>query len=630
MAVPDSILDKIPHLPESPGVYLWRDRDGTVLYVGKAKKLRSRVRSYVTTDHTESVKTRALMLSAAGLETIVVPSEAHALILEANLIKEYHPKYNIALRDDKSYPYIKVTIAEPFPRVWVTRHLVDDGSRYFGPYTDVGAMRRALNVVKRIFTVRSCNYDMPKQMPERPCLDYFIKRCKAPCILAQTQGEYRAMIDEVLVFLDGNVREVVRRVRERMDLAAESLDFERAAELRDALRHLEQMEEPAVVMAIDGGDRDVVGYARDGDDGVIALMRIRGGRLLAREHQFVENLVEETDADVLQAYLVGKYLPLDDRSGEVLVPFDPAERELVETSLERTKIHAPQRGPRRELVDLATQNARHLLEELRLTSDEAEERAGDPVYELQRQLALQKVPRAFVCFDISHAQGTDTVASCVWFQNGRPYRAEYRKFKVKTVEGVDDFASMNEVVSRYFTRRLSEERSLPDLVVIDGGKGQLSAAHAALEAVGLGAMPIISLAKREEEIFVLGRSESLRLPRRSPALRMLQQARDEAHRFAITFQRKRRSMRTITSQLLRIPGVGESKRRQLLAAFGSLQGVREATPEAIAALPGFGQKTAERILEILRSAAPDAAPAPPAVVDPVADSIVASTPTDLS
>ena len=626
MAVPDSVLDKIPHLPESPGVYLWRDRDGTVLYVGKAKRLRSRVRSYVTNDHLESVKTRALMQSVGGLETIVVPSEAHALILEANLIKEYHPKYNIALRDDKSYPYIKVTIAEPFPRVWVTRHLVDDGSRYFGPYTDVGAMRRALNVVKRIFTVRSCNYDMPRQMPERPCLDYFIKRCKAPCILAQTQGEYRAMIDEVLVFLDGNVREVVRRVRERMALAAESLDFERAAELRDALRHLEQMEEPAVVMTIEGGDRDVVGYARDGDDGVIALMRIRGGRLLAREHQFVKNLVEETDADVLQAYLVGKYLPLEDRSGEVLVPFDPAERELVETSLERTKIYAPQRGPRRELVDLATQNARHLLEELRLTSDEADERAGDPVYELQRQLALQKVPRAFVCFDISHAQGTDTVASCVWFQNGRPYRAEYRKFKVKTVEGVDDFASMNEVVSRYFTRRLNEERSLPDLVVIDGGKGQLSAAHAALDAVGLGAMPIISLAKREEEIFVLGRSESLRLPRRSPALRMLQQARDEAHRFAITFQRKRRSMRTITSELMRIPGVGESKRRQLLAAFGSLQGVRDATPEAIAALPGFGQKTAERILEKLRSTAPDAPPASPTVVDAVA----ATTPTDLS
>jgi excinuclease ABC subunit C len=606
MAVPESVLEKIPHLPESAGVYLWRDRDGTVLYVGKAKRLRSRVRSYVTGDHEESVKTRALMQQIGGLDTIVVPSEAHALILEANLIKEYKPKYNIALRDDKSYPYIKVTVAEPFPRVWVTRHLVDDGSRYFGPYTDVGAMRRMLNVVKRIFTVRSCNFDMPRQMPERPCLDYYIKRCKAPCILAQTQAEYRAMIDEVLVFLDGRTQEVARRVRQRMELAAESLEFERAAELRDALAHLEQMEEPTVVLSIDGGDRDVLGFARDGDDAVAALMRIRGGKLLAREHQFLENLEEEADPAILQAYLARSYLPLEDRASELLVPFEPEDRELVEASLERTKIHVPQRGPRSELVDLATQNARHLLEELRLTGDETEERAGDPIYELQRQLGLQKVPRSLVCFDISHAQGTDTVASCVWFQNGRPYRAEYRKFKVKTVEGVDDFASMHEVVSRYFARRREEEKPLPDLVLIDGGKGQLNAAHAALDAIGLGAMPIISLAKREEEIFVLGRPESLRLPRRSPALRVLQQARDEAHRFAITFQRKRRSMRTMTSELLRIPGVGEAKRRQLLEAFGSLQGVRDAAPEAIAALPGFGQKTAERVLDSLRKSSPTA------------------------
>ena len=551
------------------------------------------------------------MLAAANLETIVVPTEAEALILEANLIKEYHPKYNIALRDDKSYPYIKVTVSEPFPRVWVTRHLTDDGSRYFGPYTDVGAMRRALNVVKRLFTVRSCNFDMPKQMPERPCLDYYIKRCKAPCILAQTQGEYRAMIDEVLVFLDGRTDEVARRVRERMELAVESLDFERAAELRDALRHLEQMSEPTAIMTIEGGDRDVVGYARDGDDAAIALMRIRGGKLLAREHQFLENVEEETDAAVLEAYLVGSYLPLEDRAAELLVPFDPEERDLVESSLQRSRIHTPQRGPRRELVDLATQNARHLLEELRLTGEEAEERAGDPIYELQRQLGLQKVPRALVCFDISHAQGTDTVASCVWFQNGRPYRSEYRKFKVKTVEGIDDFASMNEVVTRYFTRRTEEGKSLPDLVVIDGGKGQLNAAHAALSALGLAAMPMISLAKREEEIYMIGRSEPLRLSRRSPALRVLQQARDEAHRFAITFQRKRRTMRTVTSELLKVPGIGDAKRRALLEAFGSLQGVREASIEAIAALPGFGRKTADRVVAALR----DSSPLAPATAD---------------
>src|SRR5258708_1272759 len=602
MGVPDAILDKIPHLPESPGVYLWKDADGAVLYVGKAKRLRSRVRNYVATDHMESVKTQHLMLQVRGLDTIVVPSEAHALILEANLIKEYKPRFNIALRDDKSYPYIKVTVQEPFPRVWVTRRLQNDGARYFGPYTDVGAMRRSLEVVKRLFTVRSCNYDMPAQMPERPCLDYHIGRCKGPCILAQSQTEYAAMIDEVVDSLWGTPEEVVRKVKERMALAAESLDFERAAQLRDVLTHLEQMEEPTVVLEVEGGDRDVIGYARDGDDAVIALLRIRGGKLLARDHQFVENVVDESDADVLETYLAGAYRILEERAQELLLPFDVVDRAVVEESLEHTRLLVPQPGPRRDLVELAQQNARHLLEEARLTGeDPTEERAGDPVYELQRQLGLQKVPRAFVCFDISHAQGTDTVASCVWFQNGRPYRAEYRKFKVKSVEGIDDFASMNEVVGRYFQRRLNDHRPLPDLVLIDGGKGQLNAAADALKALGLEAMPLASLAKREEEIFLLGRSESLRLPRRSPALRMLQQARDEAHRFAITFQRKRRTVRTITSELLRIPGVGDNRRRALLSAFGSVQAIREATPEQIAAVPGFSLQSAQRILDALRA-----------------------------
>lgn len=603
-AVADAILEKIPHLPESPGVYLWRDADGTVLYVGKAKRLRSRVRSYVNSDPLASVKTRALMLQAANLDTIVVPSEAHALILEANLIKEYRPKYNIALRDDKSYPYIKVTVTETFPRVYVTRQLVNDGSRYFGPYTDVGAMRRALNVVKRIFTVRSCAYDLPRGAPERPCLDYHIGRCKAPCVLLQSELEYRAMIDEVLLFLDGRADEVMRRVKERIQLAAESLDFERAGELRDILQHLERLEEPTVVMEVEGGDRDVLGYARDGADACVTWLRIRAGKLLARDHQFFENIDEETDAEVLEAFLAGPYRIASERVRELLVPLELPERELVEESLEDARIHLPQRGPRRELVDLATQNARHLLEEARLTGEETEQRAGDPVYELQRQLGLQRVPRALVCFDISHAQGKDTVASGIWFQNGRPYRAEYRKFKVREVEGIDDFASMNEVVMRYFRRRIEEGKTLPDLVVVDGGKGQLNAAHTALETLGLSTLPLISLAKREEEIFMVGRSESLRLPRRSPALRVLQQARDEAHRFAVTFQRKRRTMRTVTSELLRIPGIGERKRRQLLEAFGSLEGVRTAAPDAIAALPGFSLKSAGKIQAALNQAPP--------------------------
>src|SRR4051812_23593206 len=597
---PEALLERISHLPESPGVYLWRDASGEVLYVGKAKRLRSRVRSYVGQDHQESLKTRALMQQVEAVETIVVPTEEAALILEANLIKEHHPKYNIALRDDKAYPYIKVTVQEPFPRVYVTRHLVSDGARYFGPYTDVAAMRRALNVVKRIFTVRSCNYDMPRVMPERPCLDYHIGRCKAPCILAQSQAEYGAMIDEVILFLDGRTDEVMRRVTDRMTLAVDSLDFERAAEFRDVLRKLERMEEPTVVVEVEGGDRDVVGYARDGDEANVALLRIRDGKLLARDQQFIENLAEETDATVLTTYLVGPYRVGPERARELLLPFAPEDEAAVVAALENVKLHVPQRGPRREVVELATQNARHLLEDAKLAGDDApEERAADPVYELQRQLGLQRVPRSLVCFDISHAQGTDTVASCVWFQNGRPLRAEYRKFKVKTVEGVDDFASMREVVARYFRRRMDESKPLPDLVVIDGGKGQLSFAQSALQELGLTSMSVISLAKRDEEVFLPDRKDSVMLNRRSPALRLLKQARDEAHRFAITFQRARRSARTITSELLKIPGIGDARRRELLHAFGSLQGVRDATIEQIAELPGFSIKTAQKVRDAL-------------------------------
>ena len=605
IALPEAVAAKLPHLPESPGVYLWKDAGGTVLYVGKAKRLRSRARSYFASDHPTSVKTRHLVRQIVDMETIVVPSEAHALVLEANLIKEYKPKFNIALRDDKSYPYIKVTVQEPYPRVYVTRRLQSDGARYFGPYTDVGAMRRALNVVKRLFTVRSCNYDMPREMPERACLDFAIGRCKAPCIGNQTQPDYRAMIAEVVFFLEGRAGEVIRLVKERMALAAQNLDFERAAELRDVLAKLEQIEEPTVVFEVEGGDRDVIGYARDGDDACVAVMRVRGGKLLAREHRFMENIEGDADETVLAAFLARSYVSAEDRAPELLVPFDFEDRELLQESLGGTQVLVPQRGAKRELVELAQQNARHLLEEYKLASLESDERAGGPVYELQRELGLRVVPRSLVCFDISHAQGTDTVASMVWFENGRPRRSEYRKFKVQTVQGIDDFASMREVVGRYFRRRLDEGKPLPDLVVIDGGKGQLNAAWEALRELGLGEHPLVSLAKREEEIFVVGRAESLRLSRRSAALRLLQQARDEAHRFAVTFQRHRRSVRTVTSELLTIPGVGPVKRRQLLQAFGSVQGVREAGEEGIAKLPGFTRTSARKVLDGLARVAPD-------------------------
>ena len=602
--VPDKVAAKLPHLPDGPGVYLWKSGNGQILYVGKAKSLRSRVRSYFGADHEESPKTRHLVGKIADVETIVVPSEAHALILEANLIKEYRPRFNIALRDDKSYPYIKVTVQEAFPRVYITRQLQNDGARYFGPYSDVGAMRRALNVVKRIFTVRSCNYDMPREMPERPCLDYFIHRCKAPCILAQSQLEYRAMIEEVVLFLGGRPDEVMRRVKERMESASSTLDFERAAELRDALQHLDQMEEPTVVLEVEGGDRDVIGFARDGDDACVVLLRVRGGKLLSREHRFLVNVEGEEDPAILSAYLAGSYVALRERAKQLLVPFDFDDRDLLEESLKDTKILIPQRGSRRELVDLGQQNARHLLEELRAASIDGATTAGDPVYELGRELGLQRLPRTMVCFDISTTQGTDTVGAGVWFENGRPKRAEYRKFRVKTVEGTDDFASMREVVTRYFLRRKADEKPLPDLIVIDGGKGQLSAAHEALEPLALGDRPLISLAKREEEVFVWGREAPIRMSRRSTALRLLQQIRDEAHRFAVTYNRKRRTMRTVTSELLKVPGIGPVKRRRLLQEFGSIQGVREAGEEAIAKVPGFNAKQAKQLLESLAASSP--------------------------
>ena len=598
------------NLPDTPGVYLWKGGDGTVLYVGKAKSLKSRVRSYVTGEDLSS-KTRALMDQAVGLETIVVPDESSALMLESNLIKEHRPRFNVILRDDKSYPYVKVTVQEAYPRVFVTRRLLDDGSRYFGPYTDVGAMRRALNVVKRIFTVRSCRYDMPREMPERACLDFYIKRCKGPCVGAQSAKEYREMIDEVVSFLAGRTDEVVRRLRARMDSAAERMDYEHAAEMRDAIRRLEEIEEPSVMVDIGGGDRDVIGYARDGDDACVAILVIRDGKLLAREHRLLEHVEDASDGDVLRTYMVSAYLPREDRPTDVYVPFEFADQALLEVVAAGTKVRVPHRGQRRELLDVAEQNARHLLEEFKLEGLEADERAADPVYDLGRELGLQKIPRSMVCFDNSTSQGKDNVGAVVWFENGRPRRGEYRTMRIKTLaseQAPDDFASMREVVFRYFRRRMDERKPLPDLVVVDGGKGQLGAAVDGLAELQLGDLPVASLAKREEEVFLKGRGEPLRLARRSPALRLLQRLRDEAHRSAVTYNRTRRRLRTITSELLKIPGVGPNRRRALLSVFGSLQGVREATAESIAAVPGFSPKSAERILAALRASDP-AAPA---------------------
>ncbi|MDA1081344.1 MAG: excinuclease ABC subunit UvrC [Gemmatimonadetes bacterium] len=611
--ISEQVANATLNLPDTPGVYLWKAADGTVIYVGKAKRLRARVRSYVTGDDLSQPKTRALMDIATAIETIVVPDEQSALMLESNLIKEHRPRFNILLRDDKSYPLVKVTVQEPYPRVFVTRRLIDDGARYFGPYTDVGAMWRALNVVKRIFTVRSCRYDMPTDMPERACLDFYIKRCKGPCVGAQSARDYREMIDEVVAFLAGRTDDVMRRIRERMAQASERMDYERAAELRDAVGHLAQIEEPSAMVDVGGGDRDVIGYARDGDDACVAILVVRDGKLLAREHRLLEHVEDASDAAVLGAFMASGFLAREDRASEIFVPFEFSDQALLQQVAPRGVIRVPQRGQKRELLDVADQNARHLLEEFKLEGMEADERAADPVYALGRELGLQKIPRSIVCFDNSTSQGKDNVGAMIWFENGRPRRAEYRTMRIRSLTedgGPDDFTSMREVVSRYFRRRLDEAKTLPDLVIVDGGKGQLSAASDALDALELAHLPVIALAKREEEVFMRGRTEPLRLARRSAALRLLQRARDEAHRAAVTYNRKRRTIRTVTSELLRIPGVGPSRRRALLGVFGSLQGVREASPDAIAAVPGFSRKTADKILQTLRSSDPVASGTP--------------------
>ncbi|HSD30872.1 MAG TPA: excinuclease ABC subunit UvrC [Gemmatimonadales bacterium] len=597
MDIPALIARKLAALPDRPGVYLWSNAAGEVLYVGKAKSLRSRVPAYFAPDHQDTPERAALAAQIADLETIIVPDEAQALLLENNLIKEHQPRFNIRLRDDKSYPRIAVTVGEPFPRVLVVRRVQLEGARYFGPYTDVRTLRQTLGIIRRLFTVRSCQYDLPRDAPNRPCLDYHIERCRAPCVGYQSEAEYRRMIDDVLLFLEGKTLEVRTQLRERMRQAAAEQDFERAAQLRDALQWLEQVERPQTVEQVGGEDADAIGLARDGDDACGVFLRIRGGRLIAREHRFLERAGAEPEAGVLAAFLVRFYLPLEARARRVLLPFVPDDLDGIRALAPGVEWLVPQRGTNAKLVELADQNARHLLESLLLESFDVEERAADPVYALGRDLGLASVPRAFVCIDISTNQGRDTVGSLVWFEAGRPKKAEYRRYRIRGAQQ-DDFAAVQEVVTRFLRRRLEEEKPLPDLVVVDGGRGQLSAAVAAAAEVGV-ATPLASLAKREEEVYLPGRAEPLRLSRRSPALKLLQRARDEAHRFAVSYSRTRRAKRTITSELLAIPGVGPGRRRVLLERFGSVAGVRTATRDEIASLPGFSQRLADRILDRL-------------------------------
>ena len=604
------LKDQLKSLPTRPGVYLYKDAAGAVVYVGKAGSLRPRVRSYFSAA-AQSPKTREMMRHVASLDTIVVATEAEALILESNLIKEYKPRFNIQLRDDKRYPYIKVTIKEPFPRVFVTRKLHDDGSIYFGPYTSVGVMREALEVIKRLHTVRSCSYDLPREAPSRPCLDYHIGRCLAPCVGLQDQSSYGEMIGEILRILEGDTEGVRKRVEGLMQEASDALEFERAARLRDVLSGLDALARQQRVERLRGGDFDVVGLARDGDLAVTVVLRIRSGVLLGRDTQRFTKIAEESDASLITTFASRYYLSGGKRRRshlprEILVPADFDDRELVEDILsdeagKRVRVYAPKKGTKARLAELAADNARHALEDRLTALDQIEDRADAVLYDLRDRLDLKVVPRLIVCVDISHHQGTETVGSAIVFENGAPKKSEYRHMRVKGEWGNDDYRSMAEVVSRYFRRRVDEERPIPDLLVVDGGKGQLSAARGALEELGVTDVALVALAKREELVFRPDRTAPIRLGRKNPALHLLQRLRDEAHRFAVSYNRKLRTKRTLRSDLSQIPGIGPERQRLLLSRFGSVRGVRAATPQEIARLPGISDTLAVRILTYLAS-----------------------------
>ncbi len=611
------LQDQLKNLPTRPGVYLLKDAGGEVVYVGKAGSLRPRVRSYFRASR-QPPKTQEMMRHVVSLETIIVGSEAEALILEANLIKEYQPRFNIQLRDDKRYPYIKVTTMEPFPRVFVTRKLHDDGSRYFGPYTSVGLMRDALDVIKRLYTVRSCSYDLPQEAPDRPCLDYHIGRCLAPCVDLQDQASYGEMIGEILKILDGDTEGVRGRVEGLMQEASEALEFERAARLRDVLSGLDALARQQRVERLRGGDYDVVGLARDGDLAATVVLRIRSGVLLGRDTQRFSDIGDESDASLITTFASRYYLSggtertlqatrqASRLPGEILIPENFDDREVVEDILSdeagrRIRLHAPKRGTKVRLAELAADNARHALEDRLTALEQIEDRAEVVLYDLRDRLDLKIVPRLIVCFDISHHQGSDTVGSAVVFENGAPKKSEYRHMRVKGDWGNDDYRSMAEVVSRYFQRRVNEERPLPDLLVVDGGKGQLGAARGALDDIGVTDVALAALAKREEVIFRPDRSDPIRLERTNPALHLLQRLRNEAHRFAVSYNRKLRSKRTLRSGLSQIPGIGPERQKLLLSRFGSVRGVRAVTAQEIARLPGISETLAVRILTYLGS-----------------------------
>jgi excinuclease ABC subunit C len=598
---------KIQNLPQLPGVYQFKDSTGKVIYVGKAKNLKNRVKSYFIKTQPTNPKINALVSKISDVEVIVTPSEVEALILEANLIKKLKPRYNVSLRDDKSYPYIVIT-NEPFPRVFSTRRIKSDGSRYFGPYTDAYSLKQTLKLIRDVFMVRSCKYYIDDEVIRRKkikvCLDYHIKKCGGPCEGLVSREEYNKMIEQVAQLLNGKIDKLVEHLREQMEKLAQELRFEEAAVLRDKIKALEIYTSKQSVVSIEPVDRDIFAVAIEDEDACGVLFKVRDGKLIGSQQFFMTGAGYKGEDEVIETLLTQYYLSSDYIPSEILIPQSIEESNSIEKWLADrkgmpVKIRAPENDDEARLISMCKVNAKYHLDEFRIQKMKArEEFAPNVLRQLQKELRLDRLPRRIECFDISNIQGSDIVASVVVFENGKPKKSEYRKFKIRSVsDKPDDFASMFEVIQRRYSRVLSEGGKMPDLIVVDGGKGQLSSAIKALENLGVKEQPIIALAKKFEEIYFPGVDQPQSLPKSSPALHLLQRIRNEAHRFAITFHRDVRAKRTFSTKLLEVKGIGEKRAKILLSKFGSIEGIKQAPIEELEKI--LGKSIARNLKEFL-------------------------------
>ena len=594
----EELLEKVSHLPTTPGVYLWRDQYNRIIYVGKAINLRNRVRSYVRNDANRAPKVTAMMKRAVDVEIIQTKSEMEALILENTLIKEHKPKYNISLKDDKTYPYVKISVQEDYPRVYMTRRLERDGAKYFGPFTDVTAVHVVLKLIRQHFLLRTCK----SMKVERPCLQYHMHYCEAPCFHKISVPDYRKYIDEIIALFEGKPIPLLKEIKEKMETAAEELRFEDAARYRDQLTSIEKIQEKQR-MVTQRGDLDVLGIAVDGQLACVQLLFIRGGRLLGRENYFVQN-EGDSEETIMTDFIKQYYGDTTFIPKELLLPMESSEQHLFkdwfsEMKGQQVDVLVPQRGYKMDMIKMAHENAETFLEERRRQWQYQIDKSGGAVKKLAEVLDLPRLPERMECFDISHTQGSETVASMVVFEGGKPAKKEYRRFKLKTTQGKpDDFKSMAEIMERRYGNET--DWPMPDLIIIDGGKGQLNASIPLIRAVGVTDVPVISLAKRIEEVFVEGQSESIILSHHSPELQLLQQIRDEAHRFAITYHRKLRGKRNLESVLDHIDGIGPKRRKALWAHFNSLEAMKQASIDELAQVDSMNYKTAETLYNFFR------------------------------